>query len=182
MIFHELKLNGACVLEPELKIDERGFFARTFCCEALSERGLCTDFVQSSISYNTRKGTLRGMHWQSEPHGEVKLVRCTAGALYDVIVDVREESPTFGKWEAVELSQANRVTLYIPRGFAHGFQTLTDDAEVFYMISEQYHPESARGFRWDDPGVGIEWPEEPTIISERDRSFDLLITDSRNDL
>jgi dTDP-4-dehydrorhamnose 3,5-epimerase len=158
-------------MEPEILADERGFFARTLCARELADQGLKHVFVQCSISFNNRKGTLRGLHYQTPPHEEVKLVRCTMGAIYDVIVDLRPASPTYLKYFAVELSQDNRKMLYVPEGFAHGFQTLADRTEVFYQISEFYHPEHSAGHRWDDPAFGIDWPLEVSVISERDRRY-----------
>ncbi|MBM4386812.1 MAG: dTDP-4-dehydrorhamnose 3,5-epimerase [Deltaproteobacteria bacterium] len=171
MKFTETELAGAFLIELEPSEDERGFFARTFCRKEFEERGLVTDFVQSSISFNKKKGTLRGMHFQAPPHDEVKLARCTRGSVYDVIVDLRPASPTFKHWTALELSADNRWSLYIPKGFAHGFLTFEDNSELLYMISEPYHPESARGVRWDDPAFGIAWPFEPAIISNIDKSY-----------
>ena len=172
MIFHETELSGAYVIEPEPLEDERGFFARVFDADELAARGLETRFVQWSVSHNVRAGTLRGLHLQSAPHEETKIVRATAGALYDVIVDLRRESSTFKQWVAVELSAENGRSLYIPKGFAHGFQTLAEAAEVFYAISTRYEPSAAAGVRWDDPAFGIEWPEaERRTISEKDRSW-----------
>ncbi|MFZ5865529.1 MAG: dTDP-4-dehydrorhamnose 3,5-epimerase [Thermodesulfobacteriota bacterium] len=171
MKFTETELPGAFLIELEPNEDDRGFFARTFCRTEFEERGLVTDFVQSSISFNKKKGTLRGMHFQAPPREEVKLVRCTRGSVYDVIVDLRPGSPTFKHWTALELSADNRWSLYIPKGFAHGFQTFEDNSELLYMISEPYHPESARGVRWDDPAFGIAWPFEPTTVSETDKSY-----------
>lgn len=172
MIFTETKLQGSYIIEPEPIWDERGFFARTFCAEEFQKRGLVSVFVQHNVSYNTKKGTLRGMHFQAHPHEETKLVTCTRGAVYDVIVDLRTDSSTFKQWQAVELSRQNRRTLYIPVGFAHGFQTLEDDVELLYHISQQYHQESARGVRWDDPAFGIRWPSvNRRIMSARDEGF-----------
>ncbi len=171
MIFTPTSLPGAYIIEPELHEDERGAFARTFCQNEFKEHGLKDHFVQCNISYNKKKGTLRGMHYQAAPHQEAKLVRCTAGAIYDVIVDLRPESSTYRQWTAVELTAANRRALYVPEGFAHGFQTLCDDSEVFYQMSEFYHPESARGLRWDDPAVLIAWPVGPRTISARDQGY-----------
>ena len=168
MIFSETKLQGAYIIQLDPIWDQRGFFARTFCAEEFQERGLVSIFVQHNVSYNAKKGTLRGMHFQAAPHEETKLVTCIKGAVYDVIVDLRPESSTFRQWVSVELSQENRRTLYIPVGFAHGFQTLEDDAELLYHISQQYYQESARGVRWNDPAFRIEWPMEPTVISIRD--------------
>jgi dTDP-4-dehydrorhamnose 3,5-epimerase len=172
MIFRETELPGAYVIEAERIEDERGFFARLFDGDEFTERGLEKTFVQWSISYNEDAGTLRGMHFQSPPHDEVKLVRVTSGALYDVIVDLRPDSPAFKRWAAVELTAENRLTLYIPKGFAHGFQTLEDATEVFYAISAFYEPSAGGGVRWDDPSLGIEWPpSDRRIISEKDRSW-----------
>lgn len=159
------------VLDVEPHPDERGLFARIWCVDELRAHGLDPRIVQSSISYNKQKGTLRGMHYQAEPHEETKSVRCTAGAIYDVAVDLRRSSETYRRWTAVELTAANRRTLYVPRGVAHGFITLTDDAEVLYQMGVAYVPGAARGVRWDDPAFGIEWPMEPRVISERDRTF-----------
>jgi len=169
--FQELALSGAFVLDPERLTDKRGFFARTWCREELAARGLVGTIAQCSLSFNRRKGTLRGMHYQAAPHEETKIVRCTMGAVYDVIVDLRPDSPTHRRWAAVELSAENHRQLYVPAGFAHGFQTLVDNAEVFYQISELYHPESALGFRWNDPTIGIRWPLEPSVISDRDAAL-----------
>jgi dTDP-4-dehydrorhamnose 3,5-epimerase len=166
-----LPLGGAHLVELEPVADERGFFARTWCAEQFRSYGLNPNVVQCSISFNRRRGTLRGVHYQVEPHAEAKLVRCTAGVIYDVILDLRPPSVTYLKWLAVELTAANRKMLYIPEGLAHGFQTLTDNTEVSYQISVDHHPEAARGVRWDDPIFGIEWPVRDPIISQRDRSF-----------
>jgi dTDP-4-dehydrorhamnose 3,5-epimerase len=172
MIFSETKLKGVYVIDLEKIEDERGFFARTFCQKEFKAHGLNPRFVQCGISFNKKKGTLRGMHFQAPPFQEAKLVRCTRGAIYDVIIDLRSDSPTFKHWVGVELTAENHRMLYIPEGCAHGFQTLEDNAEVAYQMSEFYHPESARGVRWDDPAFGIGWPEgEIRIISERDRSY-----------
>jgi dTDP-4-dehydrorhamnose 3,5-epimerase len=174
MIFTETKLRGAYIVEPELLEDERGFFARTWSREDFDARGLDSNLVQCNSSFNKQRGTLRGMHYQTAPHEEVKLVRCTAGAIYDVIIDLREDSPTRSQWHGVELSASNRLMVYIPKGFAHGFQTLADETEVFYQVSEYYHPESARGVRWDDPTFGIDWPLGISVVSERDRAHPFL--------
>lgn len=171
MIFTETRLKGAFLIEPERLEDERGFFARTWCQREFEARGLPSRFVQCSLSFNRRRGTLRGLHYQVAPCAEAKLVRCTMGAIYDVIADLRPESSTFKQWEAVELTADNRRMLYIPEGFAHGFQTLTDDTEVFYQISQFYCPEHSRGVRWDDPTFSIEWPGTPSVMSERDQGF-----------
>jgi dTDP-4-dehydrorhamnose 3,5-epimerase len=172
MIFHETELSGAYVIEPEPLEDERGFFARVFDADELAARGLETRFAQWSVSHNARAGTLRGLHFQSAPHEETKIVRVTAGALHDVIVDLRPDSPAFKRWVAVELSAENGHSLYIPKGFAHGFQTLAEATEVFYAISTPYEASAAAGVRWDDPAFAIEWPEaERRTISEKDRSW-----------
>ena len=168
MIFTETPLKGAFVIEPEIIKDERGFFARTFCREEFAAHGLNPNVAQCNISFNPKKGTLRGMHYQAKPYAEVKLVRCTKGAIYDVVIDLRADSPTFKKWFAVELPAKNSKMLYVPENFAHGFQTLEENTEVFYQMSEFYRPEYARGVRWDDPAFGIEWPTGPRIIADRD--------------
>ena len=164
-------LEGAYVIEPEPVFDERGFFARTWCREEFLAQGLNPNFTQCCISSNKRRGTLRGLHYQDKPYQEAKLVRCSSGAICDVIVDLRLASPSHAKWFAVELTAANRRMLYAPEGFAHGFQTLVDDTEVFYHITESYQPEYARGVRWDDPLFRVEWPNKDPIISARDKSF-----------
>jgi len=171
VIFVETKLKGAFIIEPERMEDERGFFARTWCQHEFAAHGLNSQLVQCSISFNKKKGTLRGMHYQVAPYEEVRLVRCTMGSIYDVIIDVRPHSPTFKHWISSELTAANRLMLYIPEGFAHGFQTLEDDTEVFYQMSEFYHSECARGIRWDDKAFGIEWPNDITAISDKDREY-----------
>ncbi len=175
MIYTETKLSGAYIIEPEPISDERGFFARTWCRREFRERGLCSDFVQCNISSNARRGTLRGMHYQADPHPEIKLVRCTHGAIYDVIVDLRPASPTRYQWVGVELTATNHRMLYIPAGFAHGFQTLEDASEVFYQMSDFYYPELARGVRWDDPAFGVIWPIAERIISGRDATFEYVV-------
>ncbi|MFQ5700745.1 MAG: dTDP-4-dehydrorhamnose 3,5-epimerase [Acidobacteriota bacterium] len=169
MRFTETKLKDAFVIEPKKLEDERGFFARAYCLREFEQRGLSTRWAQCNISFNKKRSTLRGMHWQDPPHSEIKLVRCTRGAVYDVIVDVRPGSATFKQWVGVELTDANARLLYIPQGFAHGYLTLADDVEVFYQVSEFYHPESARSARWNDPVFGIQWPAEPTVMSSKDR-------------
>jgi dTDP-4-dehydrorhamnose 3,5-epimerase len=171
MKFRETPLVGAWIIELEPIKDERGFFARSWCRNEWLERGLNPHLVQCNIVWNCKRGTLRGMHWQDAPHAEAKLVRCTRGAIYDVILDLRPASPTWKQWFAIELSALNRTMLYIPEGFAHGLQTLQDDSEVFYQMSEEYHPESARGVRWNDPAFGIEWPDAKRIIAARDAAF-----------
>jgi dTDP-4-dehydrorhamnose 3,5-epimerase len=166
-----LPLSGAYLIDLELVADERGFFARTWCAEEFEEFGLNPKLAQCSISSNTRRGTLRGMHYQADPYAEAKLIRCCSGVIYDVIVDLRPVSPTYCKWSAVELSSANHKMLYVPEGFAHGFQTLVDNTEVVYQISVSYQPEYARGVRWNDPAFGIEWPISHPIVSARDCAF-----------
>lgn len=174
MIFRETALPGAWVLTPERFEDERGFFARTYCRRDFESRGLDPDIAQCSVSWNHRRGTLRGLHFQTAPHEEVKLVRVTRGAIWDVIVDLRPDSPTFRQHAAVVLSAEGGHQLYIPKGMAHGFQTLADETEVFYQISAFYAPEAARGYRWDDPAFGIPWPEPVTVMSEKDRNLPLF--------
>jgi dTDP-4-dehydrorhamnose 3,5-epimerase len=172
MMFTETGLPGAYVIDLEPIEDPRGFFARVWSDEELAGRGLETRVTQCNLSLTKRRGTVRGMHFQRPPHEETKFVRCTRGGLYDVIVDLRPDSVAFRRWIGVELSEDNRRTLYVPHGFAHGFQTLADDTEVFYIISEHYAPESAGGVRWDDPAFGIVWPlGVPAEMSDRDRSW-----------
>jgi dTDP-4-dehydrorhamnose 3,5-epimerase len=174
MVFTKTRLNGAFIIESERLEDERGYFARTYCQQEFQAHGLNPRAVQSSLSYNSKRGTLRGMHLQKPPYQEAKLVRCVRGALYDVAVDLRENSPTWGQWTAVELkAEKGRppAAFYIPEGFAHGFQTLEDDTEIFYQMSEFYVPESGAGFRWNDPAFSIQWPLPVSVISERDRTF-----------
>lgn len=170
MKFTESILKGAFVIEPERVEDERGFFARTFCRREFEAHRLNPDLAQCSISFNRKRGTLRGMHYQAPPHAETKIVRCTRGAIHDVILDLRPQSPTFRRWVAVELSAENRLMLYISEGLAHGFQTLADATEVSYQMSEFYSLDHARGLRWNDPAFAIAWPISATIISERDQS------------
>lgn len=171
MKFSETSLAGAYVVAADSIADGRGLFARTFCTREFSEHQLCGNFVQANTSFNFQRGTLRGMHFQVDPLGEVKLVRCTRGRIFDVIVDVRKHSPQRGQWFGLELSQENRAALYVPKGFAHGFQTLDNDCEVLYLMSEFYNPSLARGLRHDDPEVGIRWPLPITQMSERDRDL-----------
>jgi dTDP-4-dehydrorhamnose 3,5-epimerase len=171
VIFTPTPLAGAFLVEPQRHPDERGHFARTFCADEFRAQGLCAEFPQCSTSFNRLAGTLRGMHWQAEPHAESKLVRATQGAVHDVIVDLRRESNTFRQWFGAELSAQNGRALYVPAGFAHGFITLADHAEVFYMISPAFQPDAARGARWDDPAFGIRWPAAPKVISARDRGY-----------
>lgn len=174
MKFQELALKGAWLIEPERLEDDRGFFARTFCERELGDAGLETRYVQHSISLNRRKGTLRGLHYQAPPHEETKIVRCTAGAIYDVIVDLRRSSPTFRKWTATELTAENRRMLYVPKGFAHGFQVLAEQSEVCYQISAFYQPEAARGIRWNDEDLDIHWPLTAGVVSDRDAALPRL--------
>lgn len=171
MIFVATDLAGAFIIKPECLVDERGFFARTWCRQEFEQHGLNSRLVQCSLSYNAKKGTLRGMHYQTAPYAETKLIRCTMGAIYDVILDLRPKSVTFKQWVAMELNAENRWMLYIPEGLAHGFQTLEDNTEVFYQMSDFFHPECARGIRWNDPVFGIEWPLPASMMSERDRSY-----------
>jgi dTDP-4-dehydrorhamnose 3,5-epimerase len=172
MIFTETKLKGAYIIEPEKKADERGFFARTWCQHEFEAQGLNPRLVQCNISYNARRSTLRGMHYQVAPYAEAKLVRCTRGAIHDVIIDLRPDSATYKQHVAVSLDADNYRMLYIPEGFAHGFQTLEDATEVFYQMSVVYSPEAARGVRWDDPVFGIDWPQaEYRHMSDRDRNW-----------
>jgi len=172
MIFSETRLPGAYVIELEKLADERGFFARTWCRREFLEQGIVVDWVQCNVSGNKRKGTLRGMHCQAAPGQEAKLVRCTAGGVHDVIIDLRPGSPTFMQHASVVLTAENGRMVYIPEGMAHGFLTLVDDTEVFYMMSEYYSPELAGGVRWNDPAFGIHWPADVKVISERDRSYE----------
>jgi dTDP-4-dehydrorhamnose 3,5-epimerase len=172
MRFRELELPGAFLIALDRIEDERGFFARTFCRDEFAEHGLATEIVQANTAFNRRKGTLRGMHFQAAPHEEAKLVRCTRGAVYDVIVDLRRDSPTFTRWVSVELTVENDTMLYVPEGFAHGYQTLEDETETSYLMSQRYEPSAGRGVRWDDPAFGIEWPDEgDRTINERDRTW-----------
>jgi dTDP-4-dehydrorhamnose 3,5-epimerase len=171
LIFTETKLAGAFVIELERYTDERGFFARTFCQQEFEAHGLKAQVAQCNVSFNKRKGTLRGMHYQAAPFTEAKLVRCTLGSIYDVIIDLRPASATFKRHFAMELSAENRRMLYIPEDFAHGFQTLEDDTEVFYQMAQRYSAEHARGVRWNDPAFGIEWPKGERIIIERDQNY-----------
>jgi len=172
MIFTETELKGVYVIEPERFEDERGFFAPSFSEREFETRGLESRFVENNISYNRRRGTLRGLHYQTPPYGQAKLVRCTRGAVFDVAVDLRPASTTFRRWVGVELTAENRLMFYLPGDIGHGFQTLEDDTEVFYQVSEFYRPDAYRGLRWDDPAFGIEWPnaDEPVILA-RDSSY-----------
>ena len=171
MIFRETKLAGAYVVDIERLEDDRGFFARSWCRREFEAHGLNPNLAQCNISFSTKKSTMRGMHYQAEPFEEAKLVRCTMGSLYDVIVDLRQDSPSFRKHVGIILTPDNRKMLYVPEGFAHGFLTLEDKTEVYYQISAFYAPEYERGFRWNDPAFGIVWPSEVKIISDRDRNY-----------
>ena len=177
MVFRELPLGGAFLLEVERREDDRGFFGRSFCAREFAERGLDARVAQCNLSYNARAGTLRGLHYQDAPHAEAKVVTCLRGAIWDVFVDLRPGSPTWGRWHAEVLDGTSLRALYIPEGFAHGFQTLEDGALVHYQMSEFYHPECARGVRWDDPTLAIAWPEPPPggrTLSDRDRELPAL--------
>ncbi len=171
MKFSPLELSGCHLVELEPIADERGFFARSWSRQEFIANGLNGDLVQCSLSFNERRGTIRGLHFQAAPHAEAKFVRCTRGAIYDIAVDVRPGSPTIGRWLAVELTAENRRALYIPEGFAHGFQSLEDGSEVLYQMSHQHVPASARGVAWNDPGIAIDWPVGEIILSDRDRSL-----------
>jgi dTDP-4-dehydrorhamnose 3,5-epimerase len=170
MIFTQTPLSGAYVIDLEKRGDDRGFFARAFCVNEFAAQGLATQFVQVNNSLSAQKGTLRGMHYQLAPKAETKLVRCIRGALFDVILDLREGSSTFGQSFGAELSAENRRMMYVPKGFAHGFVTLTDDTEAFYFVDEFYAPDEERGVRWNDPRFAIPWPVEPTVISDKDKA------------
>jgi dTDP-4-dehydrorhamnose 3,5-epimerase len=175
MRFEPLELSGAFIVDVDPHTDDRGLFARTWSADEFAARGLVTEWVESSTSYNRVTGTLRGLHFQAEPHPEVKLVRCTRGAAFDVIVDLRTSSPTYLRWVGVELTADNRRALYVPADFAHGFQTLADDTEINYQTSARYHPELARGVRWDDSRLDVRWPPcERRVISNRDRQLPSL--------
>lgn len=171
MIFTETPLKGAYIIDLQRLEDERGFFARTWCQREFKDHGLRTELAQCNISFNRLAGTLRGMHYQIAPHAETRIVRCTSGAIYDVIVDLRTQSETFKRWFSAELTAENRRMLYVPEGFAHGFITLRDNTEVFYQMTEFYAPEFARGVRWNDPAFGIEWPGKIQVMAEHDRLF-----------
>jgi dTDP-4-dehydrorhamnose 3,5-epimerase len=169
MIFTACKVKGAYLIDLERKVDERGFFARSYCRNEFAAHGLHPDFVQGNLSFNNRRRTLRGMHYQVRPNEEVKLIRCLSGAIYDVIVDLRLTSPTYKQWMGVELDADSRKMLYSPAGFAHGYLTLADNTEVLYQVSAFYSPESERGVRWNDPAFNIQWPMPPEVISSKDR-------------
>jgi dTDP-4-dehydrorhamnose 3,5-epimerase len=171
MKFHETKLKGSYTIQYEPFHDERGYFERTFCKKEFEDHGLDSTVIQCNASYNKHKGTLRGMHYQTAPFQEVKLVRCIAGSIYDVIIDLRPGSPTYCQWFATELTSTNGRAIYIPGGFAHGFQTLEDNSMVLYNMSSFYSPEHARGVRWNDPAFNIQWPHNDPIISQKDREY-----------
>jgi dTDP-4-dehydrorhamnose 3,5-epimerase len=170
MRFIPMELDGAYIIEPEPHEDDRGFFARVWCAREMENHGLASALAQASVAYSRRAGTLRGMHFQVPPDEEVKIVRCTSGSIFDVLIDLRPQSPTFLSWDGVTLTAKDRRAVYVPRGFAHGYQTLEDDTEVFYQMSEFYAPGSEGGIPWDDPFFDIDWPDVPTrVISEKDR-------------
>ena len=169
MIFRETPIPGAYLIDLDKKGDDRGFFARFYCTREFEKHGLSADIVQINTSLSADKGTLRGMHYQLPPAAETKIVRCIRGALWDVILDLRPDSPTLGKWFGAELTPENRTMMYVPKGFGHGFMTLEDDTEALYLVDEFYVPERERGVRWNDPKFGIEWPAEPVVLSEKDR-------------
>jgi len=174
MKFAKTSLSGVWMIELELREDERGFLARTYCEKEFVDHGLNVRWPQCNLTLTKRRAMIRGMHFQAEPKPEIKLIRCSAGAIFDALVDVRRDSPTFGRWEGFELTAENRRTLYVPGGFAHGFQCLTDNCEVFYQMSEFYFPNLARGLRWNDPQVAIQWPLANPTLSERDQNLPLL--------
>lgn len=181
MKFRRLSISGVLVVEVEPSRDERGFFARTVCSEEFKQHGLPSIYCQSSVSFNPSKGTLRGMHFQTLPSFEQKLVRCTRGALFDVIVDLRADSETYLRWDGIELSAENHLSVAVPAGCAHGFVTLTEDTEVLYMMSEPFNAGLARGVRWNDPAFGITWPLAPSVISERDAQYPDYTIESQKD-
>ena len=171
MIFTQTKLKDAYIVDIEKRQDDRGFFARTWCQKEFQEHGLTAEFVQCNISVNNKRGTVRGMHYQVAPYGEVKIIRCTRGAIYDLILDLRPESPTFTQWLAVNLTAENHRMLYVPSGFAHGFQALEDNTEISYQVSEFYNPKAEQGVRYNDPAFGFKWPIEVRAISEKDSNW-----------
>jgi len=171
MIFEPLELESVFLIRPETVVDSRGTFLRTYCKQEFKKQNFITDFVQHNISKNKKRGTIRGLHYQTEPFEECKVVRCISGVIMDIIVDIRKSSPTFGHWLSIELSAENECSIYIPRGFAHGFQTLSDNSTLYYLMSEFYSPEHSRGIIWNDPDINVKWPITNSIISERDRGF-----------
>jgi dTDP-4-dehydrorhamnose 3,5-epimerase len=171
MRFDTTPLGGAWIIDLEPNVDERGFFARTFCAREFADHGLPTAFPQSNLSRNAKAGTLRGMHFNTASHAESKVVRCANGAIHDVIIDLRADSPTYRQWFAVELTAASGRALFVPEGLAHGFLTLVDDTDVDYQMGAFYEPKAARGLRWDDPSIGVVWPREPAVISPRDAEY-----------
>jgi len=174
MIFEETKLKGAYIVEINKLGDERGFFGRSWCAKEFGEQGLNTNVVQRNTSFSKDVGTLRGMHYQVSPYEETKFIRCTKGAIFDVIIDLRQDSPTFKQWIGVELTADNYKMLYVPEKFAHGFYTIKEDSEVEYLVTQFYTPEAEGGCRWNDPAFGIQWPGEPTVISDKDRIHPLF--------
>lgn len=175
MQFTALTLDGAFLITPEKREDDRGFFARVFCVEEFNQHTLCTQWQQANVAHNKQRGITRGMHYQHAPDAEVKLVRCTKGSVFDAIVDMRPDSSTFRQWLGVELSEQNQHMLYVPTGFAHGYQVLEDNSDLHYMVSAGYAPESEDGLRWNDPAVGIEWPiSSGVLLSEKDKNWSLL--------
>ena len=177
MIFHNTKIEGLFLIEPEIKIDERGYFSRVFCEEELKKNGIDFNIVQINRSFTNKKGTIRGMHFQKEPKSEGKMIQCVKGAVYDVAIDLRPKSPTYSQWVAEELSEENKKMFFVPKGFAHGFQTLTDKCELLYFMTEYYFPKHASGVRWDDPFFNIKWPLGDSLLSERDRAWPLTKQD-----
>jgi len=174
MKFEEAKLKGLCVIEPEIRVDERGYFARIFCKQELSKIGIDFNIVQINRSLNKKQGIIRGMHFQKPPKAEDKIIQCVKGKIYDVAIDLRQDSPTYGEWVAEELSEENKKMLLIPKGFAHGFQTLTDSCEILYFMSEFYSPQYESGVRWNDPFFNIKWPIKDPILSEKDKNWLLI--------
>jgi dTDP-4-dehydrorhamnose 3,5-epimerase len=178
MLFKNTTFKDIWLIDLTPTFDDRGCFARTFCSQEFAARGLETSFVQHSLSYSKERGTLRGLHFQKPPHGEAKLVRCVRGSIFDVIVDIRPHSSTYRQWEGFKLTGGNQRQLYIPAGFAHGFQTLSDDVEVHYLISAFYEPTAASGFCYDDPAFAISWPLPVSVISDKDKAWPLLVSES----
>lgn len=174
MKFIKTPLEGAYVVELEKREDERGFFARAFCVDEFAEHGLKTEIKQSNLSGSVHKGTTRGLHYQVAPMAEVKFIRCIKGSVFDVLVDMRPESPTYKQWFGLELTEENQTAIYIPEGFAHGHQTLKDNSQIMYLTTQVYSPEHERGIRWNDPAIGVQWPLEPTVVSDKDQSWPLL--------